>query len=434
MSFLLRIAEASSIQVPSGYDEEFVCRVEEDLECSICHQPLKEPVLTRCGHRFCKECIEEHFRRQKSSKTCITCPEDRQKLDTDKDVFPDKATERKILSLIIRCPNHQCTPLGYILAEYTPSGCKWTGELREKETHLERCQWKLIPCTNEKCQVQVRKISLDHHLRKICQWRIMKCVHCNGSYPKCEMKNHVEKCPKRQLPCPNKCGQSIPREGIYNHTQTICPLEIINCPYQYLGCERKILRREVDHHLENDIKSHLDFACAKLKDTAKELGATKRLVDTRMFIWKIGNFDQVLKQATNEQKEELESDPFYSTTTESYGYKLQVSVYPNGIDQNSHLSVFIAVKRGDYDAMLLWPLKKKVTFTLIDQQEDPNQRENVIMQFITGNFPEDFKRPLQEESTGIGFPEFVSHEKLNSRRYIVDDTLFLQVEVGPPSS
>ena len=190
----------------------------------------------------------------------------------------------------------------------------------------------------------------------------------------------------------------------------------------------------MDHHLENDIKSHLDFACAKLKDTAKELGATKRLVDTRMFIWKIGNFDQVLKQATNEQKEELESDPFYSTTTESYGYKLQVSVYPNGIDQNSHLSVFIAVKRGDYDAMLLWPLKKKVTFTLIDQQEDPNQRENVIMQFITGNFPEDFKRPLQEESTGIGFPEFVSHEKLNSRRYIVDDTLFLQVEVGPPSS
>lgn len=380
MSFLLRIAEAPSIQVPSGYDEEFVCKVEEDLECSICHQPLKEPVLTRCGHRFCKECIEEHFRRQKSRKTSINCPKDRQKLDTDKDVFPDKATEWNILSLTIRCPNYRCDP----------SGCNWTGELGEKETHLKTCQWKLIPCTNAKCQVQVRKMNLNGHLRNICQWRIIKCVHCNRSYPKCEVKNHFDQCPKFQLPCPNKCGQSIPREAITNHTQTICPPKVINCPYQYLGCKRKIFRREVDHHLENDIKSHLDFACARLKNTEKELGATKRLVDTRMFIWKIGNFSQVLKQAT--------------------------------------------VKRGDYDAILPWPLKKKVTFTLIDQQEDPNQKENVITEFLTGNHPEIFKRPLIKESTGLGFPRFVSHKRLNSRCYIVDDTLFLQVEVGPPSS
>ena len=34
------------------------------------------------------------------------------------DVFPDKATERKILSFTIKCRNE---------------GCEWTGELREKE-------------------------------------------------------------------------------------------------------------------------------------------------------------------------------------------------------------------------------------------------------------------------------------------------------------
>ena len=34
------------------------------------------------------------------------------------DVFPDKATERKILSLVIKCPSE---------------GCGWTGELRNKE-------------------------------------------------------------------------------------------------------------------------------------------------------------------------------------------------------------------------------------------------------------------------------------------------------------
>ena len=34
------------------------------------------------------------------------------------DVFPDKATERKILSFTIKCPSE---------------GCEWTGELRSKE-------------------------------------------------------------------------------------------------------------------------------------------------------------------------------------------------------------------------------------------------------------------------------------------------------------
>ena len=34
------------------------------------------------------------------------------------DIFPDKATERKILSLHIKCPSE---------------GCEWTGELRDKE-------------------------------------------------------------------------------------------------------------------------------------------------------------------------------------------------------------------------------------------------------------------------------------------------------------
>ena len=37
---------------------------------------------------------------------------------TLQDIFPDKATGRKILSLFIRCPN---------------TGCDWTGELREKK-------------------------------------------------------------------------------------------------------------------------------------------------------------------------------------------------------------------------------------------------------------------------------------------------------------
>ena len=49
--------------VPCGYDEQFVDPPDEDLQCIICYLPLKEPVITRCGHKFCRQCLEERFRR-----------------------------------------------------------------------------------------------------------------------------------------------------------------------------------------------------------------------------------------------------------------------------------------------------------------------------------------------------------------------------------
>ncbi len=179
----------------------------------------------------------------------------------------------------------------------------------------------------------------------------------------------------------------------------------------------------MDSHLQSAVKPHLDLACAKLKDTEEKL-------ETRVFVWKINNFIE----AKTGGKKCLESAPFYSARTESYGYKLRVKIDPNGFGpgMNTHLSVSIYVMKGEYDAILPWPFKKKVKFTLIDQQEDSVERENVSYEFIPGNYPESYARPTQNEnSTGCGCSQFISHEKLHSRRYLVENTLFLQVEVGP---
>ena len=46
-----------------GYDYEFVDDVPEDYECGICFHPMKNPVQTHCGHRFCSECLETAMRR-----------------------------------------------------------------------------------------------------------------------------------------------------------------------------------------------------------------------------------------------------------------------------------------------------------------------------------------------------------------------------------
>ena len=52
-----------------------------------------------------------------------------------KDVFPDKATERKILSFSIKCPSE---------------GCDWTGELRSKEVNKRlHSLWLHSPILNK---------------------------------------------------------------------------------------------------------------------------------------------------------------------------------------------------------------------------------------------------------------------------------------------
>ncbi len=188
----------------------------------------------------------------------------------------------------------------------------------------------------------------------------------------------------------------------------------------------------------NNTETKLKDTEGTLKDTQEKLETTTRLVeklDTRTFIWDIKGFGEILRKAKSGEKSYIESPPFKTKSrTESYGYKVKVRIYPNGDGpgKNTHLSVFIFIMKGEYDAILPWPFKKQVKFTLIDQQEDPVQRENVALHFIPPDVPKCFARPTQEEnSNGQGSFKFISHEKLHSRRYIVDDTLFLQVEIGP---
>jgi TNF receptor-associated factor 3 len=73
----------------------------------------------------------------------------------------------------------------------------------------------------------------------------------------------------------------------------------------------------------------------------------------------------------------LYSQPFY---TSRYGYKLCARVYLNGdgAGKNSHVSFFLVVMQGDYDDLLTWPFKQRVTLCLLDQR---TQRNNMADTF-----------------------------------------------------
>ena len=194
----------------------------------------------------------------------------------------------------------------------------------------------------------------------------------------------------------------------------------------------------------NNTQTQLSNTQIQLKNTQEELKGTKRKLEEKVntlenrlmqfpgvHTWKITDFSEVLQQAKSGEQTEIKSDPFYDR-----GYKFQLSLYPNGCSpgENIHISIFVCIMKGEYDAILSWPFCKKVTFTLVDQQEDPNDRINITYSFTADakTFKESFIRPVKDELLGVGTPTFVSHDKLKQRRYIVDDTIFIQVEVAPP--
>lgn len=146
-----------------------------------------------------------------------------------------------------------------------------------------------------------------------------------------------------------------------------------------------------------------------------------------MFTWKITNFGEALRNAKSGWHTSVYSPPFYAC-----GYKCKLQLNPNGFNtgEHTHLSIYIRILKGENDAILTWPFQKKVQVTLIDQQENANDRKDIVMSGIAPNCIECFRKPVNDENQfGWGFPQFVPHKNLLERRYVVDDAVFFQVRI-----
>jgi len=83
-----------------------------------CHLALKNPLQVEdCGHIFCKGCFDQMKQNAETNSEDLCCPLDREKIDPTH-VFKDKALERRVLSLNVKCSNFG-------------DECEWSGELRE---------------------------------------------------------------------------------------------------------------------------------------------------------------------------------------------------------------------------------------------------------------------------------------------------------------
>ena len=205
------------------------------------------------------------------------------------------------------------------------------------------------------------------------------------------------------------------------------------------------------------MREHLDLACVKLNNTQVQLRNTQetkrkleekfealqrqlaKKVDTdkeggnKRFIWKLN--PNPLFQGGRNRMLGKESNAFY---TGCYGYKLKVRLsldYHLGPSRDWTFAIVVVLMEGEYDGILPWPFSKKITVTIIDQNEDLKERKNITKYLSPNGHVQGtifFGRPgIQYSELSSQISRFTSYAELQTRHYVANGTLFIQVDVEP---
>uniref|UniRef100_A0A3B4D534 TNF receptor-associated factor n=1 Tax=Pygocentrus nattereri TaxID=42514 RepID=A0A3B4D534_PYGNA len=202
-----------------------------------------------------------------------------------------------------------------------------------------------------------------------------------------------------------------------------------------------VVALERDNHNTMQVVQHLETVVAEqqqrlirkdmhIASLQQSISAQQDVSYDGTFLWRICDVSQKLREAATGQRSSQYSPAFY---TSRYGFKvcMRLYMYGDGVGKGTHISLFFVIMKGEYDPLLSWPFKHKVTFFLIDQ----NQKEHVIDAFRPDLSSVSFHRPISEMNVASGCPLFCPLAKLRSPKhaYLKDDTLFIKCVVDSSS-
>ena len=519
-----------------GYDCELVDPPSPKVmqtECSVCLQILKEPCLISCcGHKFCRDCIEQV---EKNGKPCPLCNE------PGFTFLKDRGLERSLKDLEARCT-------------YKKEGCEWIGKLGDLDEHLNQdpfhenqlngCQFVEVECTY-KCGEWFQRRYIATHKTQQCKKRAYSCDYCRDYHSTFEdvTEVHHPQCGKYQIACPNDCDvYLVQREDMNTHLLEVCPLTKIECPFRYAGCEMQSLRKDMPEHvkesyihvtllasfteklakenhelrqkaLEKEAESYKslqefqektdeEFQCLRkeiqeLKESKVEIQHVagevrhiaeetesiktivdknyeskceeiekcsistlrnyhliyhslmqhcynevqdfselpanikiKKEVDLRSMYFPAFPMDFVLKNFEQQRKS---NGNWFSTAfyTHSRGYRMCLLVYPNGNGdcKNTHVSIFVQMMRGRFDAYLKWPFKGAVTIEVVNQEGLFGQCQHTII--FDNDIPMVYVGEVthgERANEAWGFPDFIEHLALDLDGFLKHDRLSICVK------
>lgn len=158
----------------------------------------------------------------------------------------------------------------------------------------------------------------------------------------------------------------------------------------------------------------------------KALAVSNNVFCNGELTWPIRGISSRIQDAMFGRMVRIFSPPFY---TKPDGYKMCVCLYLNGrgAGEGTHLSVFFALMKGEYDALQQWPFEHRVNLILVDQ----DKKEDVIRSFNPAGPDNPLTRPsdAHELNTFSGFAKFAPLSILGDLRYVKDDVMFIRATV-----
>ena len=259
----------------------FVDPLPEKYNCGICKNLLSQPHVTECcGQHFCEDCLK---------KSASQNTKQQQHSWGDRFLIPQRQRSgpqqmQQAFGLFsqahsFQCREHQksncphCRQNNFHHIRYLPfkreidglkvvcprksSGCNVHVAYGNRVDHDKTCGYIRVPCTN-KCGKIVFKKDLQSHTRNDCTLRQTACKACGkiGTYKEIESLGHSSVCPEVWVKCANPCGARFKRKATRSH-DLVCLEATVDCQFAEAGCTVKPKRKDLESHLDANMKQHL---------------------------------------------------------------------------------------------------------------------------------------------------------------------------------
>ena len=90
------------------------------------------------------------------------------------------------------------------------------------------------------------------------------------------MNNHWPVCDYHPVQCPNACGAIPQQKNLECCVAKGCPLTVIECEFQYAGCEVQLPRRNMPDHLKEGLAARISLLAVSHKQQQDEFKTLKK--------------------------------------------------------------------------------------------------------------------------------------------------------------
>ncbi|XP_045533933.1 TNF receptor-associated factor 6 [Papilio machaon] len=382
---------------------------ESRYECPVCLNWLRDPVITTCGHKFCKSCITSWL--QNSGH----CPIDNINLSMKVDIFPDNYTKREIQEQRMSCP-------------FAAKGCNVKVTPLDLDAHIASCEHNQpdtsavqarLPCAFHAVGCKDSFDSQDdmnNHLQNDVQKHMSFLMN---AYSEIKINNDIS---NASIDTKEQEAMNLWEAPDKEGAQAAAPLTNTSTLIRALY-ERVVVleqrNREQDIVLANLTKQLSALAVAKMKQNSDML----LRYCAGNYIWRVDNFQQRLDAMLKDNYKMLYSPGFY-TSPNGYRFCVRLNISP----QNSlFFALHVHLMKTENDDCLEWPFNGRISFAMINQLDAERTQRDTMMS--NSNLVA-FQKPSAEICLrGFGYTEYALISDVVRNGFVKNDVLVIKVTI-----